>query len=458
MEGDPVNIGDKIGRCYMETKPRLWMAWWRKSLKEMESLVRQDSRLRPLAMWSTDWRAHEYRQGELHRGEGDLDQLRESCSIPSSIQIWLPKKGETIMSACPSELIPNAWQNVVYAVVLWRFHKLALSLIEFRTYLVFTRIRSQTLNGCISRQGRRGPYLGIKGRELYSIKVVLGSKTFCRSFDLSFRSMASNGGDNDEDVPIGRATSVAGDEGESHHSRDEPRQGSSSSSSEAWFDPWLLSKLRSDVMSKKISLKKLAQLTEGYKGASPVVMSTSAAKWISISEKHTRGEVPDITPTKKGKLASDAKGKGTRSPPDVKKKATWRFKTSLSKATTKSAIVVAAVEGTSVNPVAVLGPQASILNNLGVVEKLIEGVIPPLDKAAVNKLELDQPIMRLFQGIGEMRDEAMIQQGRVASIESKMTHAQKLALNLEGQLAELKTQEQQAIEELKKMTKDQNAT
>ncbi|GFZ09650.1 hypothetical protein Acr_21g0002490 [Actinidia rufa] len=94
----------------------------------------------------------------------DLEQLRESCSIPSSIQIRLPEEGETIMSArlsevafyeadfyvglqlpihpsirmilhfyniCPAQLIPNVWRSVGCAVVLWRYHKVALSLIEF---------------------------------------------------------------------------------------------------------------------------------------------------------------------------------------------------------------------------------------------------------------------------------------------------------------------------------------
>ncbi|GFY84195.1 hypothetical protein Acr_03g0009690 [Actinidia rufa] len=63
-------------------------------------------------------------------------------------------------------------------------------------------------------------------------------------------------------------------------------------------------------MSKKISLKKLAQIAGGSKGASPAVRSSSAAKGITIGEKRPRVEVPDIMPTKKGKLASDGKGKG----------------------------------------------------------------------------------------------------------------------------------------------------
>ena len=33
-----------------------------------------------------------------------LEQLRESCSISSSIQIRLPEEGEIIMFACPSKV------------------------------------------------------------------------------------------------------------------------------------------------------------------------------------------------------------------------------------------------------------------------------------------------------------------------------------------------------------------
>ena len=69
-------------------------------------------------------------------------------------------------------------------------------------------------------------------------------------------------------------------------------------------------------MLKKISLKKLAQLARGSKGASLLVMSTSTA----IGEKRPQSEVPDIKPTKKGKLTSNAKGKGSTSPTKRKKK------------------------------------------------------------------------------------------------------------------------------------------
>ena len=92
-------------------------------------------------------------------------------------------------------------------------------------------------------------------------------------------------------------------------------------------------------------------------------------------------------PTKKGKLALDGKGKGTTSPTEENKKSLAKAKTSSSKAATRA--------GTSANPSIVLGHRAFILKNPVVVEKLIEGVIPPLDT-----LELHRSISRLFQEIG----------------------------------------------------------
>ena len=58
----------------------------------------------------------------------------------------------------------------------------------------------------------------VKGGNLYSVPILLGSKSFNRSFGLSFKSMASSGKDGREDIPSGEATPIARDKGESHHS------------------------------------------------------------------------------------------------------------------------------------------------------------------------------------------------------------------------------------------------
>ena len=64
--------------------------------------------------------------------------------------------------------------------------------------------------------------------------------------------------------------------------------------------------------------------------------------------------------------------------------------------------ILALEEGTSANPGHVLGLRASMLENLIVVEKLLEGVIPPIDREEVGKLNLDRAISRLFYGVGQV--------------------------------------------------------
>ncbi|GFY89061.1 hypothetical protein Acr_06g0010010 [Actinidia rufa] len=153
--------------------------------------------------------------------------------------------------------------------------------------------------------------------------------------------------------------------------------GSSSSSSKAKSDPRLPPKLRSDGGSK---------------------CSTLAAKGVVISEKCPRDEVPDILPIKKVKSTVNSKGKGTTSPHKAKKK----FKLTPSKTASKGPrLVVVVGEGTSAIPSDVLGLTASMLDNPTMVEKLLERVIPPFDREKVGKLNLDQAISRLFHGVGQ---------------------------------------------------------
>ncbi|GFZ05347.1 hypothetical protein Acr_17g0009190 [Actinidia rufa] len=111
--------------------------------------------------------------------------------------------------------------------------------------------------------------------------------------------------------------------------------------------------------------------------------------------------------------------------------------------------VLAPREGTSTNPGHVLRLVASILENPAVTKKLLKGVIPLLDKEEVEKLDLDLEISRLCHEVG---------QAQADSIRTKMVCAQQRATELEGQVADLGAQEQKAIEELKKMREDRDAT
>ena len=58
-------------------------------------------------------------------------------------------------------------------------------------------------------------------RGYFKVLVVLSSKAFRRCFTLGRDEMSSSGGDNVGSKSIDGATTTAGDEGESHHFRDE---------------------------------------------------------------------------------------------------------------------------------------------------------------------------------------------------------------------------------------------
>ena len=71
-------------------------------------------------------------------------------------------------------------------------------------------------------------------------------------------------------------------------------------------------------MSKKIDMKKLAQMAKGR--GEPKSATTEGAKGIVIGEKHPRDEMTDILSSKKGKQTADTKKKGSMLPFDDKKK------------------------------------------------------------------------------------------------------------------------------------------
>ena len=53
-------------------------------------------------------------------------------------------------------------------------------------------------------------------------------------------------------------------------------------------------------------------------------------------------------------------------------------------------------EGTSANPGIVMGHKASMLGSPSMVEKILEGVIPPTDKEKMKKPTLDQVVTKFF--------------------------------------------------------------
>ena len=101
-----------------------------------------------------------------------------------------------------------------------------------------------------------------------------------------------------------------------------------------------------------------------------------------IREKQPQDEVPDFSPSKKGKTTADSKGKETMPPPEAKKK------TAKSSKAKNRGVTPAMVpeQGTSSNPGDVLRLNAFMLESSAVAEKLLEGVITPFDKEETGKL------------------------------------------------------------------------
>ncbi|GFZ12863.1 hypothetical protein Acr_23g0012480 [Actinidia rufa] len=238
---------------------------------------------------------------------------------------------------------------------------------------------------------------------------------------------------------------------------------SSNSLSESCSDSSLLVELESDAMSKRVSFKKISEKLWKMAGASSG--TPAPAKAVVIGDKRP-GESITSSPSKKGKADDGSKGKGVSIAPEAKKK------TSSSKApTVPAAASPRPGEGSSTNLGTVLGPTASILGSPSVAEKLLRGVIPPADKEKVEKLTLDQTATKLFHVIGqalvlgsslavrsrEAGELASLQEGRAASMETEIARLQKVATDLDQQLAESRAREQQTNDELAKAKSDRDS-
>ncbi|GFS35781.1 hypothetical protein Acr_00g0042000 [Actinidia rufa] len=362
----------------------------------------------------------------------ELEQLRESCSISSNTQIRLSKEGETIMSArpgevafyeaafyaglrllihlsirmilhfyniCPAQLVPNAWHSVnPKPDSRWLYFRARPKRALFgeypsnvkgwkRKFFIISGDNWEFPEGLA--RGARVPRVlrswSTPRRKLYSIKVVLRSKTFRRSFGLSLKPMALGGGDKGEDALAGRAAPVTGDKGKSRHSRDEhPRSESPR------------------AMSQRIRLKKLGQKLEESKSGSSMAKSTPAKGGMKLFRL--------LRPRRQNPVMRRAR---------------------------ELLPVLKPGEGTFVNPTSMLGPRASILGSPSMAENILFRAVPLADKERVEQLTLDQTVTKFFHVIGQGNgDEVTLQQGRVTSLEGEMSRTQQLATELEGQLFE----------------------
>ncbi|GFZ06626.1 hypothetical protein Acr_18g0007960 [Actinidia rufa] len=232
---------------------------------------------------------------------------------------------------------------------------------------------------------------------------------------------------------------------------------SSNPSSESCSDSSLPVELESEAMSKRVSFKKIGEKLGKNGGAS--LGTPVPAKGVMIGKKRA-GESITSSPNKKGKADDGSKGKGVDSGSEGKKKATSSSKASAA----PTAVPSRPGEGTSAYLGTILGPTPSILGSPSVAERLLRGVIPPADKEKVEKLTLDQTATKLFHVIGqqalvlgsslavcsmEAGEQASLQEGQVASMETEVARLQKFAADLEQQLAESRAREQEALDKAK---------
>ncbi|GFY88916.1 hypothetical protein Acr_06g0008560 [Actinidia rufa] len=436
----------------------------------------------------------------------ELNTLRDTYSFPSRVQIRLPDEGETITFTHPSEvafyeaafpaglrfplhptirlilqfyniclaqLVPNAWRSIACSMALWRVYKYTISLSEFRnlfslnsnpkpdqSWLYFkARNKKVLLGGYPSNvKGWKSKFFFVSGDEW---EIPNGTSRECaprvpRTWGIPGRSLFSfypvfillnaralrTAGDN---LPSRDALSSSSDVGSIRielrrllpHIPDltllrwsggkvlDPildrflNALSSNPSSESCSDSSLPVELESDAMSKRVSFKKIGEKLR--KTASSSLGTPVPAKEVMIGEKRA-GESITSLPSKKEKANDGSKEKGVDSGPEGKKKAT-----SSSKAlATPTAASSRPGEGTSANHGTIPSPTPSILGSPSVTER-------------------------------EAGEQASLQEGRVASMETEVARLQKFAADLEQQLAESRAREQQASDELAKMKSDRDS-
>ncbi|GFS31526.1 hypothetical protein Acr_00g0017870 [Actinidia rufa] len=444
----------------------------------------------------------------------ELNALRDTYSFPSGVQIRLPDEGETITSTypgevafyeaafpvglcfplnptirlilqfyhiCPAQLVPNAWRSIACFMALWRVYKYTISLSEFRNlfslnsnpkpdqdWLYFKARNKKVLLGGYpsnvkgwkskfffvssdeweipkgtSREGApRVPRTwGIPNKHCNNPpRFMATNRKFLKRFFGRSRSRGASPypcfwtqNRTAEYLSLlvlwrrGRRAIIF--RAEKHRT---PRA--------MWVSPKIpMNKLGEKVllemiqliMSKRVSFKKISEKLEKTAGASsgtPV-----PTKGVVIGEKRA-GESITSSPSKKGKADDGSKGKGVDSGPEGKKKATPSSKA-------------------SATPTAASSRPGEA------------------DKEKVEKLTLDQTAMKLFHVIGqalvlgsslavrsrEAGEQASLQEGRVASMETEVARLQKFAADLERQLAESHAREQQANDELAKMKSDRDS-
>ncbi|GFS31664.1 microsomal signal peptidase 25 kDa subunit [Actinidia rufa] len=397
---------------------------------------------------------------------------------------------------CSAQLVPNSWRSIAYSMALWlvlyfkaRNKKVLLegypsNVKGWKSKFFFVSGDEWEIPEGVSRKGApRVPRTwGIPDKTCNNPPQFYGDET--RIFEEIFRASRTAG----YNLPSGEVPSSSSDvelrrllphipdltllrwmggkvlDPILDHYLNVP---SSNPSSESYSDSSLPVELESDAMSKRVSFKKIDEIDEKLgKATSASSGAPVPAKRVIIGEKRP-GDSITSSPSKKGKVDDGSKGKGVVIGPEGKKKATSSGKAPTPPATASPR----PGEGSSANLGTVLGPTASMLGSPSVAEKLLRGVIPPADKEKVEKLTLDQTATKLFHVIGqalvlgsslavqsrEASEQASLQEGRAASMETEIARLQKVAADLEQQLAESRAREQQANDKLTKGKSDRDS-
>ncbi|GFY95337.1 hypothetical protein Acr_10g0007220 [Actinidia rufa] len=164
--------------------------------------------------------------------------------------------------------------------------------------------------------------------------------------------------------------------------------------------------------------------SEGDNGKDrPVRGASISSKKVAMSKRISLTKLAKKVEEKKGK---ERKGKEAMPIPEPKK-----AQATPNEVTIVAARPVAPREGTSVNPVAALGPRVNMFRSAATAKKILKTYIPQFDKEEVDKLELDWMVSKLFHILGqavvvgsslarqgwEMFNEITLQQDQAASLE-----------------------------------------
>ncbi|GFS46023.1 hypothetical protein Acr_00g0099640 [Actinidia rufa] len=408
--------------------------------------------------------------------QDDLDNLRKKYSFPPGIQLRIPREGETILSTqsgklafyeaafpaglrfpihpivrrilsrykiCPTQLSPNAWQFIVYSLMIWRYYKRHMSCDEFKSlyslsplpylgwYYFKERPDKNLLRGSpsnvkvwkkrfffasedeweffpsmppgeeILKSYNKLPTLtenevkrmeGVLGKigpgGYFEVSKVLDSKTFKKFFTRSRMEVSSSGGENTASGNEGRIAMRA--------FPDIP---------DLTLLRWLGGKVPYPFSFSSIpspsSDSKLDSLSDS--GLPPELRSDAMSSRINLSTLTKKaGEKKAVT--------KDASSAATSQPP---------------------------LKGLADN----LGHRASMMSSAPVAQKILNGVIFPADKEKVDYFTMDELVTKSFHALGQL--------ACADSAELEMVKAQNRASQVEGQLANLGEKAMKTEAELK---------